>query len=171
MKSEIRLIIQGIMLGILWSAGMAGPAQAITKTGILSVSAINAPGFTLTITGSPLTFPDADPSTTSSIAASNNPLHVSVQVTGGPTSWSLTALATGDLTTGAANIPISNVTWTSTAPFNLSGTLSKTVAQTIASGTGNANIMNHAMNFFLANSWTYATGSYTATVNFTLTGV
>ena len=71
---------------------------------------------------------------------------------------------------GAARIDISNVTWVATpAPPFQNGTLSKTVAQRVASGTGNVNpARTGSVTFKLANSWTYSTGNYTQTVLFTL---
>ena len=54
--------------------------------------------------------------------------------------WTLTVLAGGDLNSGSSTVDISNVTWVATpAPPFQNGTLSKTVAQTLASGTGNVN--------------------------------
>ena len=48
--------------------------------------------------------------------------------------WFLTVLAGGDLISGASRVDISNVTWVATpAPPFQNGTLSKTVAQRIAS--------------------------------------
>ena len=55
------------------------------------------------------------------------------------------------------------------APPLQNGTLSKTVPQRIASGTGNVNPDSiGSITFRLANSWTYDLGSYTQTILFTL---
>jgi hypothetical protein len=91
-----------------------------------------------------------------------------VQQNVGP--WTMTVLAGGDLISGASTVDISNVTWVATpAPPFQNGTLNKTVAQTIASGTGNVNpVATASITFQLANSWTYNTGTYTQTVLFTL---
>jgi hypothetical protein len=117
-----------------------------------------------------ITFPSADPDAVPVIDAA--PLQVTYRVRqndkGAP--WSLTVLAGGDLLSGAARIDISNVTWVATpAPPFQNGTLSKTVAQRIASGTGNLNPpATGSIIFRLANSWTYNTGTYSQTVLFTL---
>jgi hypothetical protein len=62
------------------------------------------------------------------------------------------------------------VSWTATpAPPYQSGTLSKTIAQRVASGTGNVNpAVNGSVTFRLANSWLYSAGNYTQTLVFTL---
>jgi hypothetical protein len=116
-----------------------------------------------------ITFPSSDPDVVPIVAAA--PITVSYRIrqnAGSP--WSMTVLAGGDLISGPSRVDISNVTWTATpAPPFQGGTLSKTVAQRIASGTGNvANPSIGSVTFRLANSWTYSTGTYTQTVLFTL---
>jgi hypothetical protein len=84
--------------------------------------------------------------------------------------WILSVLAGGDLVSGSATVDISNISWVATPspPFQ-SGVMSKTVAQRVASGTGNvANTSQGQITFRLANSWNYAAGLYTQTVVFTL---
>jgi hypothetical protein len=116
-----------------------------------------------------VSFPSSDPDAVPIVAAA--PLTISYRIrqnSGSP--WSLTVLSGGDLISGPSQIDISNVTWIATpAPPFQSGTLSKTVAQRIASGTGNvANASSGSVTFRLANSWTYTTGTYTQTIVFTL---
>ncbi len=116
-----------------------------------------------------ITFPSSDPDTVPLVSAT--PLQVTYRVrqnNGAP--WSLTVLAGGDLVAGGSKIDISNVTWAATpAPPFQNGTLSKTVAQRVAGGTGNVNPDTiGSITFRLANSWTYSTGIYTQTVLFTL---
>ncbi len=85
--------------------------------------------------------------------------------------WVLSVLAGGDLVSGLATVDISNISWVATPspPFQ-SGVMSKTVAQRVASGTGNvSNPSQGQITFRLANSWNYAVGLYTQTVVFTLT--
>jgi hypothetical protein len=84
--------------------------------------------------------------------------------------WQLTVVAGGDLMSGPSTIDISAVSWTAApAPPFQNGTLSKTVAQTVASGAGNvAAPSTGSLTFRLANSWTYDAGIYTQTVVFTL---
>jgi len=126
---------------------------------------------TLTLSLSPtvITFPSSDPDTVPLISAA--PVQVTYRIrANGNSPWSLTVLAAGDLVAGASQIDISNVTWVATpAPPFQNGTLSKTVPQRIASGTGNVNPDSiGSISFRLANSWTYDLGSYTQTILFTL---
>jgi len=123
-------------------------------------------GATLTLGVGSITFPSASPVTVSSIAANGNPISVTVTTTGNP-NWSLTVLASGDLVSGGNTIAIGNVTWTATGTGFVGGTLSKTTARTLASGTGNGTLTGH-QSYFLANSWNYVTGSYSQTVLYTL---
>jgi len=115
-----------------------------------------------------ISFPSADPDTTPLIATAPVVVTVRVRQSQGP--WTLTVLAAGDLIAGTATVDITNVSWTATpAPPYRNGTLSKTVAQQLASGTGNVNpAQNGSVTFRLVNSWTYSAGNYTQTVIFTL---
>jgi hypothetical protein len=143
--------------------------------GIWGVSVLIAPSagaqtLTLTVSPSTITFAAADPDTTPSIAASS--ITVSYRVRNNAAgSWRISLLASGDLTAGSATIPITNVTWTaSPTPRFQAGTLSRTLAQTLASGSGNVqNTTTGTVVFRLANSWTYNVGSYSTSVVFTLT--
>lgn len=116
-----------------------------------------------------ITFPSSDPDTVPLVSSA--PVQVTYRVRGnGNAPWSLTVLAAGDLISGPSRVDISNVTWVATpAPPFQSGTLSKTVAQRVASGTGNVNPDSiGSITFRLANSWTYSTGSYSQTIVFTI---
>lgn len=116
-----------------------------------------------------ITFPSSDPDTVPLVSAP--PLQITYRIRqNGNSPWSLTVLASGDLVSGASGVDISNVTWVATpAPPFQNGTLSKTVAQRVASGNGNVNPDTiGSITFRLANSWTYNTGTYTQTILFTL---
>lgn len=123
----------------------------------------------LTVTPLSIAFPMTDPDTVPIVSSA--PVQVGYRVRppyAGP--WTLTVLATGDLISGASTVDISNVTWLATpAPPFQSGTLSKTVAQPLASGTGSVNPMRQGQIVFrLANTWSYTAGLYTQTIVFTL---
>jgi hypothetical protein len=120
----------------------------------------------LSLGSATVTFPDASPASASSVAATENPISVSVTVIPSGTNWTLTVLANGDLISGADTIPISNVTWTATGGQFVGGTLSKTTSQSVAIGPNNR---SGTLSFFLANSWAYPTGTYTQTITFTAT--
>jgi len=123
----------------------------------------------LTISPLSISFASANPDTTPAIAAAPIVITIRVRQNTGP--WTLTVLANGDLLSGSSSVDISNVTWTATpAPPFQGGTLSKTVAQRVASGTGTVNpAQNGSVTFRLANSWTYNAATYTQTLVFTLT--
>ena len=84
--------------------------------------------------------------------------------------WLLTVIASGDLVSGPSTVDISAVSWVATpAPPFQNGTLSKTVARTVATGPGNqASPATGSLTFRLANSWTYDAGIYTQSIVFTL---
>jgi hypothetical protein len=151
----MRLLMRAGILGILLTAVMATPAAAQRLS--LSISPRVA------------TFPSSDPDAVPIVAAA--PITVTYRVRQNLLQpWTLTVLANGDLISGPSRVDISNVTWVGTPrpPFQ-NGTMSRTVAQRLASGTGNVNpASTGSVTFRLANSWTYSTGTYTQTVLFTL---
>lgn len=122
----------------------------------------------LSVSPTAITFASADPDVTPSIAAA--PVVVSIRVRQNAGPWTVTLLANGDLISGTSTVDITNVTWAATpAPPFQNGTLSKTIAQRLASGAGNQNpALNGSVTFRLANSWTYSAGTYTQTLVFTL---
>jgi hypothetical protein len=123
----------------------------------------------LSVSPTSISFASADPDVTPTIAAA--PVVVTYRVRQNLLRpWTLTVLANGDLVAGLSTISINNVSWTATpAPPFQNGTLSRTVAQRLASGIGNVNpARNGSVIFRLVNSWTYNAGNYTQTVLFTL---
>lgn len=123
----------------------------------------------VTVTPVSITFPAQDPDTAPVLYSA--PVQVRYRIRGNNGPWTLSVLAEGDLISGGATVDISNISWVATpAPPFQNGTLSKTVAQTVASGTGNTQgNPTGQVTFRLANLWTYAAGTYTQTVVFTLT--
>lgn len=123
----------------------------------------------LSISPRVVTFPSSDPDAVPIVPAA--PISVTFRVQQNLLQpWTMTVLANGDLISGGSRVDISNVTWVATPgpPFQ-GGTMSRTVAQRLASGTGNVNPTSTGLvTFRLANSWTYSTGTYTQTVLFTL---
>jgi hypothetical protein len=138
---------------------------------LLAPAAAAQPGPTLDISITPVTttFPLSDPDTVPIVAAAPVQITYRIRQNDGP--WTLTVLANGDLLAGPSNVDISKVTWVATpAPPFQNGVLSKTVAQRLASGTGNVNPARQGqVTFRLANSWDYTAGLYTQTIVFTLT--
>jgi len=152
---------RSIVFGSLLTAMVPAVAGAQSRGGA-------SPQLDLSISPASITFASADPDVSPTVAAA--PVVVTVRVRQNSGSWTLTVLAGGDLLAGPSTVDITNVSWTATpAPPYQNGTLSKTVAQRLASGTGNVNpAANGSVTFRLANSWLYSAGSYTQTLVFTL---
>lgn len=140
-----------------------------TNTATVTVNSTVAARASLVFGSTTVAFPDADPSSVSSIAATQNAISVTASVrTGGASVATLQVLAGGDLTSGSDTIGINNVTWTATGSGFVAGTMNKSGAQTAGSWTGPGQRAG-TFSYFLANSWSYATGNYTASVTYTLT--
>ena len=147
-------------------------ARAVITVGSLALvfpSVAVAQRLDLSVAPANITFPAQDPDSAPILFSA--PVQVTYRVRGNSGPWALSVLAGGDLISGGATVDISNISWVATpAPPFQSGTLSKTVAQTLASGTGNVPVAaSGAVTFRLANLWTYPAGTYTQTVVFTLT--
>ncbi len=144
--------------------------NAGTSIVITDVNAESTCSATLTINTASISFPSANPDLVPSIAASQGPVPVtaSVQIEDHST-VTLTALAGGDLVSGSHTIAINNVSWTADNNSGLiAGTMSKDTPQPAGSWTS-SNSYSGAFTFFLANSWSYATGTYSQIVTYTLT--
>ena len=150
-RATTALLLIGLMIGVA-----AAGAQAQR--------------FELSVAPRTITFPSTDPDAAPQVVSA--PVQVTYRIRqNGNSPWSLTMLAGGDLISGSATVDISNVSWAaSPAPPFQNGTLSKTVAQRLASGTGNETPARQGqVTFRLANSWTYSSGVYTQVIVFTLT--
>jgi hypothetical protein len=123
----------------------------------------------LAVSPAVISIPSADPDLVPTV--SSGPVIIDYRVRqNSQDTWMLTVLASGDLESGASTIDIAAVSWIATPspPFQ-NGTLSRSVAQTVAMGTGNvARPSTGSIIFRLANSWTYDAGTYTQTLVFTL---
>ncbi|MGD0915385.1 MAG: hypothetical protein ABSB22_02900 [Thermodesulfobacteriota bacterium] len=148
---------------------MTGNVFAASATQPLTINATVANTAKLSLGVATIAFPDADPDTVPSIAATQNPVNVTAKAkttTNGAVT--LTVVTGGDLTSGSDTILIGNVTWTVTGAGFVAGTMNKTTAQSAGSWTGSGSRAG-TFSYDLANSWAYATGSYTATATYTLT--
>jgi hypothetical protein len=173
MKSKIA--ISGILVLILGFVGI-GLVEAATDTASVTLSAQVTSMATLTLSTSTISFVNADPTSTPSIQATEQDIAVtaSVRTASSPVGTAtLKVLAADDLKSGSDVIPITAVTSTAA---NISGsffaagpvTWSKTSPGATV-GSGNSGYFTGTFNWFLANSWTYPTGSYSATAIYTLT--
>ena len=125
-----------------------------------------AGSISLTLSGG-LNFLDADPDLVPTVGPEIVTLEVKA-VGKRDVTWSLTLIADSDLQSGSDIIPITVISWTAFPnPPYTSGTLSTVVPKVIASGlTHEHDIIT--FDFYMQNSWTYNSGSYSSTATFTL---
>jgi hypothetical protein len=162
----MKLIALGITIGAI---ALVQPLGATNATSNVSVSATVSATAKLNVGTTTLTFPNADPDTTPSIAATEGTVNITAKAkTSANSNVTLTLLAGGDLTSGTDTIGISNLTWTVTGTGFSAGTMNKTAAQTVASWTDSGS-RTGTQSFALANSWAYPTGSFSTTATYTLT--
>ena len=135
-----------------------------------SPASAQSPRLELSVSRQYINFTLGDPDVEPVVSAA--PIAVSYRIRGlqGKATWQLTVLACGDLVSGPSTVDIFNVTWVATpAPPFRSGTLNRTVAQVVASGSGSENPTQvGSLIFRMNNSWTYDSGIYTQTIVFTL---
>ena len=81
----------------------------------------------------------------------------------------LTIQSDDDLRSDVQVIPASAITWTATGTGFLAGTLSKLTPVSVGQWTGSG-VRSGTQTFSFLNSWTYATGTYTCVLTYTLTG-
>lgn len=124
----------------------------------------------LVLSASSLSFPSADPDTVPLVPATGGALTITVKASvprGGLVT--LTVVASGALRSGLDSIPASALQWTAVGTgFGASGTLSSTTPQAVGTWTGSGS-WSGQQDYVLVNSWSYPTGSYSATLLYTLT--
>lgn len=164
------------MMKAVWSGvaatlmvvGVSTTAYAqVTAAGSISVTATVSAKAKLTLGAASITFADADPDVTPTMTSGAVTIDVKARTSAGG-GVTLTMLASGDLVSGADTIGIANLTWTAAGAGFVAGTSDKTTAQSVGGWTGSGS-PSGSHTFSLPNSWSYATGSYTVTLNYTLT--
>jgi hypothetical protein len=154
---------------VIVAAAAAQIVDAASTTSNVTVSATVSATAKLSLSSSTVSFPNADPDTTPSIAATEGAITVTAKgKTSTGSNITLTVLAADDLKSGTDTIGITNVTWTASGAGFVAGTMNKSTAQSVASWT-NSGSRTGTQTYALANSWSYPTGSYTATATYTLT--
>jgi hypothetical protein len=154
------------LLFILVLVAGSAPAAAQTQNATLNAS-INGLA-RLSLSSAALTFPDADPDTVPSIQASQGPITLTAKArTSLNGTITLTVQASDHLRSGIDVIPASNITWVTSGTGFSNGTLSAATAQIVAAWTGSGVRMG-TQTFFFRNLWSYATGTYTLTMTYTL---
>jgi hypothetical protein len=165
---KTRTVVTIAVLALAMTVGVLAPGLAATDQQNLTINASVSAKAKLTLGVAAVNFADADPDSVPSIAATENPVSVTVKAqTGGASSVTLTVQANGDLDSGTDTIDITNVTWTATGAGFVAGTMD-TAAQSAGSWTGSGRF-DGTFSYQLANSWSYNAGSYSQTVVYTLT--
>ncbi len=113
-----------------------------------------------------ITFNDADPDVVTTFTSNPISLDVKARTSAGGT-VELTVQAAGAFTNGSANIPLNTLQWTATGNGYQAGSSDSTTPQVVGSWT-NSGQHSGAHTYTLPNSWSYATGVYNVTLNYTL---
>jgi hypothetical protein len=160
-------VAAGVVAMAVLSAGAVVYAASLsrTATATATVSALAK----LTLSATTLAFPDADPDTVPNIPASGGSLTVTAKArtTIGST-VTLVVVASNDLQSGLDVIPVTQIRWTTSGSGFVSGTMTKTTAQTVASWLSSG-AWTGTQTYTLINAWTYPTGTYSTTLTYTLT--
>jgi hypothetical protein len=124
----------------------------------------------LTLSSLTITFPDTNPDIPSPIPAAGGPLTITAKARATPGGTvTLTVEALDDLRSGTDVIPAAALAWTGSGPgFVASGTVARGAARTVASWPGSGS-RTGTQAYTLQNSWSYATGTYTLALTYTLT--
>ena len=152
--------------GVLALSDMAF-AQAATANAAVAVSAAVNPKAKLTLGAANISFTDtSNPDDAPFLDAT--PFSVEVKSRSSAAgNVTLTVRATGNLTSGANSIGIANLTWLADGDL-VAGTSSSASEISVGSWTGSGTRTGN-QTYRLANSWAYAIGNYTVTLNYTLT--
>ncbi len=149
---------------------MTGSAFAASDTKNLTVTATVGSTAKLTLGATTLTFPDADPDATPLITATEGAISVTARAkTASGSTVTLEVRSSGDLVSGSNTIAINNLRWAGTGTGFVPGPTTVTnLNQSAGSWTGSGTYVG-TQTFSLVNSWSYAVGTYTATITYTLT--
>jgi hypothetical protein len=148
-------------------AAAAGPAWAQEYE--LATLSANLGGLAkLSFSTSSIAFPSADPDTVPQIAATPGPVTITAKARASRgATVRLTVIASDDLRSGVTTIAADAITWTATGMGFVNGALSRTAAQTVGSWTGSG-ARTGTQQYLFRNLWTYAAGTYTLTLQYTL---
>ncbi len=142
--------------------------DAATRTRTATATAtINALA-KLTFSTTSIAFPDADPDSVPNIAQTGSPLTITAKArTTIGSAVNLSVAASGDLRSGLNLIPVSQLRWTATGTGFAAGTMSASTPQTVGTWTSSGS-RSGTQSYYLINSWSYAAGTYTTTLTYTL---
>ena len=156
-----------LLLAALLAAPPPAAAQQNSRDATLTAN-VNAMA-RLSLSSLTLAFADADPDTVPQVPSTTGPIAVEAKARAFQgEAITLTVAADDDLRSGTDVIPASALSWTASGPGFVSGTLAVGVAQTVGSWA-NSGVHAGTLTWVLANSWTYAPGTYSLTLTYTLT--
>jgi hypothetical protein len=157
-------LLTASLIGVL---GVAAVARGQNPANVAVTFVVDARA-TLTLSTATLTFPNSDPDTVLQIPASQGPVAITAKGRTAPGNQIiLSVLASDDFRSGMNVIPINALTWTASGAGFIGGTMSRTLAQRVAL-FNTCGVFAGTQTYALANSWTYATGSYGVTLTYTL---
>jgi hypothetical protein len=157
-----------VATAVLLLASSSAFAQQTATASVAVTASVNAKA-KLSLGANSVTFADADPDVTPLYTSAAIAIDVKAR-TSSNGNVTLTVLASGDLTSGPTDaIAVGTLSWAASGSgFTASGFNNKTTAQTLGSWTGSGNPTgSHTLS--LPNLWSYNTGVYSVTLNYTLT--
>ncbi len=166
----MKKVLLVVVMVLAMTGGVAYAQGVDTKT--INVTVHVGAVAQLTLGTATLTFPNSDPDTVPSISATEGDVAVTAKLrTSSATNWTLTVKASGANMTDAAGdtIAVSALTWTHTGAAFSDGIMDA-ADQPVATQKGSGTYAG-TQAYRMANSWTYATGSYSTTLTYTLTAV
>jgi hypothetical protein len=162
MKTSIRILLAaGVIIGL---TAVNASAQASANATLTVNASVNSKA-KLTLSAATISFADADPDVTPTISATA--LDVAVKARKGTGNVTLAVKADGPLTSGSDTIALTNLTWSATGSGFAAGAMA-TSDTSLGTFSASGNFLG-TQTYKLANSWAYATGSYSATITYTLT--
>jgi hypothetical protein len=162
-RQNVSFLLAGLFLIVAATQGYAASATASVNINITIPSSSN-----LTLGATNLNFTANDSTLQPTVPATENPVSVVARVVSRGTP-SLTVVASDDLKDGQNVIPVSALSWTADAAPFINGTLSKATPQQAAAMATGSGKYTSSFRFFLANSDFYLPGTYSTTINYTLT--
>jgi len=154
---------------LVTSAVMLLAAVAIEAQRGTALLLVNLPAQArLSFSATSVTYPDADPTTTPLVASVPVSITITVRARVQRNSQvTLTVQSTDDLRSGVTVLPASLMTWTVTGPGFAGGTLSRSAPQLVGRWTGSG-VRVGTQSYRFENRWTHPTGTYSATLVYTL---
>lgn len=144
-------------------AGAPVAAQTVTATLSANLGSLAK----LSVSSSSLAFPDGDPDVFPQLDAAPVTITAKARATEGST-IALTVQASDDLRSGLVTIPADALSWVATGSGFRSGTVSRTAPQVVASWTGSG-VRVGTQTYTFRNRWSYAAGTYSVSLLYTLT--